>query len=96
MITSHREKFKPTLDGFEHVKRHWDPKRKRVSAKILPGEFYVTVHDEIVSTILGSCVSACIRDPITGIGGMNHFMLPISREDMGHDECIEATRYGKV
>jgi len=41
------------------------------------GEFEVTDrHDLVFSTILGSCVSACIRDPSLGIGGMNHFLLP--------------------
>ncbi|WP_396593970.1 chemotaxis protein CheD [Brevundimonas sp. R86498] len=30
----------------------------------------------IFSTILGSCVAACVRDPVLGIGGMNHFLLP--------------------
>ncbi len=32
----------------------------------------------MIVTILGSCVAACIRDPETGVGGMNHFMLPES------------------
>lgn len=45
--------------------------------KVFPGEFYVTKRpDELLVTVLGSCVSACIRDPVAGIGGMNHFMLP--------------------
>lgn len=42
----------------------------------MPGEYYVGNKDEIISTVLGSCVSACIRDPSAGVGGMNHFMLP--------------------
>ena len=47
------------------------------TAQILPGEFYVTTTpNEIVTTVLGSCVAACIRDPIMSVGGMNHFMLP--------------------
>ena len=47
-------------------------------AKIMPGEYYVTVENEYIGTVLGSCIAACVRDPITGIGGMNHFMLPNS------------------
>jgi len=44
--------------------------------KMFPGEFYVTNKpDEMIVTVLGSCVSACIRDPFIGVGGMNHFML---------------------
>lgn len=47
--------------------------------KIGPGEHYVTRQpDELIVTVLGSCVAACIRDPLAGIGGMNHFMLPES------------------
>jgi chemotaxis protein CheD len=46
------------------------------AAKILPGEYYYTCKDMLIVTVLGSCVSACIRDRVTGIGGMNHFMLP--------------------
>jgi chemotaxis protein CheD len=46
------------------------------TAKILPGEYYYTHDDMMIVTVLGSCVSACLRDRVNGIGGMNHFMLP--------------------
>ena len=46
------------------------------AAKILPGEYYYTPKDMLIVTVLGSCVSACIRDRMKGLGGMNHFMLP--------------------
>lgn len=45
-------------------------------AKVLPGEYYVTDRDMLIMTVLGSCVAACIRDRMSGVGGMNHFMLP--------------------
>jgi chemotaxis protein CheD len=63
------------------------------AAKILPGEYYFTQKDMMIVTVLGSCVSACIRDRITGVGGMNHFMLPdTGGED---DNPISASmRYG--
>lgn len=48
------------------------------AVKVLPGEFYVSKSDIAVVTVLGSCVSACVRDRFSGIGGMNHFMLPDS------------------
>lgn len=84
------------LPGFESINRYWDRQRNIVAAKILPGEVYVTPHDELVTTVLGSCVSACIRDNKTGIGGMNHFMLPAS--SMQGNWELEAggqsTRYG--
>jgi chemotaxis protein CheD len=48
--------------------------------KIGPGEHYVTRKREVtIVTVLGSCVAACVRDPIAGVGGMNHFMLPESK-----------------
>ena len=51
--------------------------------RIGPGEHYVTTaKDELIMTVLGSCVAACIRDPIAAIGGMNHFMLPASTSGM--------------
>jgi chemotaxis protein CheD len=68
-------------------------------AKLLPGDYYVTREDEVLDTVLGSCVSACIRNPRLGIGGMNHFMLP---RPTGHGndtwESIDgrATRYGSA
>lgn len=46
------------------------------AAKVLPGEYYVTRRPMVIVTVLGSCVAACIRDKESGVGGMNHFMLP--------------------
>jgi len=46
------------------------------AVKVLPNEYYVTGDDLLISTVLGSCVAACIHDPIARLGGMNHFMLP--------------------
>jgi chemotaxis protein CheD len=60
--------------------------------KIFSGDWHVsTKPGEMLATILGSCVSACIRDPILGIGGMNHFLLP---GDTGAVQANEAARYG--
>ena len=53
------------------------------AAKILPGEYYVTRRDMLLVTTLGSCVAACIRDKTSGVGGMNHFMLPEGNGDSG-------------
>jgi len=82
-----------TLPGFEGVKRYWDNTNDCVSAKILPGEYYVSATNEMITTVLGSCISVCIRDPHNGIGGMNHFMLP---KDRGTNDTIvsDAARYG--
>lgn len=73
----HQMQFDATLPGFEQIFRFWDPGSGKVLAKILPGEYYLTVSPaEFIVTVLGSCISACIRDPKAGVGGMNHFMLP--------------------
>ncbi len=86
------------LRGFSHINRYWDKMHNIFAAKILPGEYYVTLHEEAVVTVLGSCVSACIRDRKFGIGGMNHFMLPT--EGRGGSEAWKSnslnasTRYG--
>jgi chemotaxis protein CheD len=69
-------KFPETLPGFDRINRYWDRTRDSVAAKILPGEYYVTRNDEFIATVLGSCVAACVYDPLARIGGMNHFMLP--------------------
>jgi chemotaxis protein CheD len=86
----------PVMRGFEHVNRYWDPTRNAWAAKILPGQYYVTTHHELITTVLGSCISACVRDPVFAIGGMNHFMLP-SSSATPRDAALqfsEATRYG--
>jgi chemotaxis protein CheD len=64
------------VPGFEGIARSWDNSMNCWAAKILPGEFYITRGDEAITTVLGSCISACIRDPAVAVGGMNHFMLP--------------------
>lgn len=61
------------------------------AVKILPSQYYVTMRDIMIVTVLGSCVSACIRDRVSGIGGMNHFMLP--GRDV-HDITSASARYG--
>ncbi len=63
------------------------------AVKILPGEYFVTGRDMVLVTVLGSCVAACIRDKLTGIGGMNHFMLPDNNGDVGSPVGL-AGRYG--
>ena len=65
----------PLADG-RAGRRFYDSAQAAWVVKILPGEFYVTGDpEEVLVTVLGSCVSACVRDPVSKIGGMNHFML---------------------
>ncbi|MGB9188416.1 MAG: chemotaxis protein CheD [Methylovirgula sp.] len=59
---------------------------------IVQGEYFVTDDPNVVvTTLLGSCVAACIRDPVARVGGMNHFLLP-GLEIRIKDN--EAERYG--
>jgi len=62
---------------------------------IHPGEYYASKDDVVISTILGSCVSACLYDPVARIVGMNHFLLSNKRyaRDMKY-YLTEAGRYG--
>ncbi|HVY86862.1 MAG TPA: chemotaxis protein CheD [Caulobacterales bacterium] len=39
----------------------------------------------MLTTVLGSCVSACMRDPVSGVGGMNHFLLPGALAGQAHE-----------
>ncbi len=85
-----------SVKGFSHINRFYDRARRCISAKILPGEYYVTIADEHIVTVLGSCVSACIRDKVFGIGGMNHFMLPRDYKECDPEKfnISDAARYG--
>ena len=57
--------------------RFYDKARREHVVKVNQGNCYVSDRaDEVLATVLGSCVAACIRDPLIGVGGMNHFMLP--------------------
>jgi chemotaxis protein CheD len=62
------------------------------AVKLLPGEYYATGRNMLLVTVLGSCVAACLRDPVSGIGGMNHFMLPEGGDP--HDLRSASARYG--
>lgn len=88
----------PALPGFGQITRSWDSEHRRWSARIQPGDYYVTGSDEAISTVLGSCISACIRDPEIKVGGMNHFMLPedttSGRSAWLDPQAGQATRYG--
>lgn len=85
-----------SLPGFEGIRRYRNSSGMLI-AKLLPGDYYVTREDEVLDTVLGSCVSACIRNPKLKIGGMNHFMLPRpsgSGNDTWESLAGRATRYG--
>ena len=80
--------------GFvEHLagNRYFDRQFEVEAVKVLPGEYYVTATDMVLVTVLGSCVSACVRDREKGVGGMNHFMLADSADSSA---VSSSARYG--
>ncbi len=64
-----------------------------MAVKLLPSEYYVTTTDTVLTTVLGSCVAACLFDLDAGVAGMNHFMLPEDGESATRGP-VEAMRYG--
>ena len=81
--------------GARAAQGYFDPKFNARALKVLPGEYLVTGQDVMLVTVLGSCVSACIRDPLAGVGGMNHFMLPEAEPDGRVSSWgTESARYG--
>ncbi len=81
MSSLEKAELPPVIRGFETINRFWDRRRDMPAAKILPGECYVSRSGEIIGTVLGSCIAACIRDKKIKVGGMNHFMLPVQNSD---------------
>ena len=77
----------------EHLanNRYFDRNFDIDAVKVLPGEYFVTATNKLLVTVLGSCVTACVRDRTKGIGGMNHFMLA-----QGGGETVNgaSARYG--
>jgi chemotaxis protein CheD len=73
-------------------RRYFDPRFGATIITVAPGEHQIiSAKDEIVATVLGSCVSVCMRDPVTGIGGLNHFLLP---KNNGSADESAGERYG--
>lgn len=85
------ERRKDFSSSFGNI--HFDANSGYQVVKLFSGDYHISLKPgEMLATILGSCVSACIRDPQLGIGGMNHFLLP--GEGSCHSTNGEATRYG--
>lgn len=55
---------------------NYNSKLKDDVINIFVGEYYVTKKGEIISTLLGSCISVCLLDDVNNVYGMNHFLLP--------------------
>lgn len=71
-----------------------DKQTGRSIIKLYTGDWHLSRSDanEMLVTILGSCIAACVRDPLIGVGGMNHFLLP--EGDHTSNDYGLATRFG--
>ena len=84
------------------MQKIYNLKLKSEVMTIFPGEYYISSDNEIISTLLGSCISVCLYDKFAGIGGMNHFMLPENLKkkettliDKSHiNQSYSLTKYG--
>lgn len=76
---------------YDAGERFFDPKINAMVLNVLPGQFATSSkEDEVLATILGSCVSACVRDPVAKIGGLNHFLLAKPTNEL----TSSSNRYG--
>ncbi len=67
---------------------------KKEHVTLNPGDYYVTDQDAIISTLLGSCISACLYDPVNKVMGMNHFLLSRAGYNNASQGLSDAGRYG--
>jgi chemotaxis protein CheD len=58
---------------------------------LLPGSLFVHQERHVVTTVLGSCISVCLWDPVRKIGGINHYMLPF-----WNGEGLASPKYGNI
>lgn len=100
-ISASRTVVAPVIDDEAIIdddrRRYFDPALGLKVVQVFQGDYYVTNRkDEVLSTILGSCIAACVRDTWTGYGGMNHFLLPRAGAsvDVGLGAASVALRYG--
>ncbi len=84
----------PQMEGPSNRRRrhHRFPDHEVVT--LFPGEYFVSDKPVVLSTLLGSCVAVCMRDPNAGVGGMNHFMLPAPGHSASSSAWSVKTRYG--
>lgn len=71
---------------------YYDRDCASMAVRLLPSEYFVSTTGTVMTTVLGSCVAACLMDADAGVAGMNHFMLPDA--DTAAHAHAEAMRYG--
>lgn len=82
-------------DYYDKVNRYYDQVAEHLVVKVFTGDCYVTTeHNEVLVTILGSCVAVCLRDPFIKVGGMNHILLPGTSTANFTGDAGQSTRFG--
>lgn len=80
--------------------RVWNPLLRRHAVHLKPGEFHLARPDETLIAVVGFGVSTCVRDPVTGFGGMNYFILPEEEAEPSDDwrqtAANSAMRFGNL
>ncbi|MCD4500121.1 chemoreceptor glutamine deamidase CheD [Chromobacterium vaccinii] len=75
-----------------HSHQYYDKHFQIMAVKVFPGEFHATNQPRLLMTLLGSCVSVCLSDRLSGVAGMNHFLLPEGSLELGSG--ASAARFG--
>jgi len=82
------------------MRKYFDHAKQKQIHILQPADFYVVEQNEIISTVLGSCIAVCLRDKKNKIGGMNHFLLPYKQNDKQRhwpvDYQSNQLRYGNI
>ncbi len=89
------EKKSADNNAFSDIRMVVDGRFPHKVAQVLPGQYFASKDPMIIYTILGSCISACVNDPVAKVGGINHFMLAKPQKKGGRkDSWGESARYG--
>lgn len=77
------------------MNKFFDITLNREIITIYPGELYITKKSELITTILGSCISIVLFDEQNSIGGINHYMLPAAPPESKKNSILPITRFGE-
>lgn len=77
------------------MNKFFDITLNREIITIYPGELYITKKSELITTILGSCISIVLFDEQNSIGGINHYMLPAAPPESKKSSVLPITRFGE-
>ncbi|MBZ0156477.1 MAG: chemotaxis protein CheD [Alphaproteobacteria bacterium] len=68
-----------------------DTSETRKEHYLYPGMLFASPQPHTVTTVLGSCISVCLWDPVLRVGGINHYMLAL-----WNGEGLPSPKYGNI